>query len=119
MAQKVITELVDDCDGTVAEETVTFGLDGTTYEIDLSTANAGRLRGDLSAFINSARKVGRLDKPTTVRASNGVRPRADREQTQAIRDWARRNNLAVKGRGRIPELVQLAFDKQDPSLAQA
>lgn len=117
MAQKIETTLVDDLDGTEAAETILFGLDGSAFEIDLSAHNADGLRGALGEFVHAARKVGRLDKVITTRASNGVRPRADREQTQAIRDWARRHNLAVKDRGRIPELVQLAFDKQDPSLA--
>ncbi|HEY1971308.1 MAG TPA: Lsr2 family protein, partial [Pseudonocardia sp.] len=49
MAQKVVVSLVDDLSGDTAEETVEFGLDGKAYEIDLSSANADRLRGALSA----------------------------------------------------------------------
>ena len=49
MAQKVTVTLVDDLDGSQAEETVEFGLDGATYTIDLSGGNAGRLREAVAA----------------------------------------------------------------------
>ena len=57
MAQKVNIVLVDDIDGSEAEETVTFGLDGTTYEIDLNSDNAQALRDSLSGYLGHARKV--------------------------------------------------------------
>ena len=57
MAQKVNIVLVDDLDGTEATETVAFGLDGTTYEIDLNDANAAALREALSGYVGHARKV--------------------------------------------------------------
>ena len=57
MAQKVNIVLVDDLDGTEASETVTFGLDGTTYEIDLNAKNADALRGALAGYVGHARKV--------------------------------------------------------------
>ena len=57
MAQKVNIVLVDDLDGTEATETVTFGLDGTSYEIDLNDGNAASLREALSGYVGHARKV--------------------------------------------------------------
>ena len=58
MAQKVHIVLVDDLDGSEATESVSFGLDGTSYEIDLNDANAARLRDALAEFVGHARKVG-------------------------------------------------------------
>ena len=58
MAQKVQVLLLDDLDGSEATETVTFGLDGVSYEIDLSSGNAGRIRKDLAQYVEHARKAG-------------------------------------------------------------
>ena len=60
MAQKTIVQLVDDLDGTQAEDisTVTFGLDGVTYEIDLTETNASNLRKSLDEFVAHARRTG-------------------------------------------------------------
>ena len=57
MAQKVSIVLVDDLDGTEATETVSFGLDGTNYEIDLTDANASDLRDAVSGYVGHARTV--------------------------------------------------------------
>ncbi|NED92620.1 Lsr2 family protein, partial [Streptomyces sp. SID11233] len=57
-AQKVQVLLVDDLDGGEADETVTFALDGKSYEIDLTTANADKLRGLLEDYIKSGRRTG-------------------------------------------------------------
>src|SRR6201982_4246771 len=58
MAQKVQVLLVDDIDGSEATETVSFGLDGAAYEIDLSSGNAGKLRTELAQYVEHARKSG-------------------------------------------------------------
>ncbi len=55
-AQEVIEKLIDDLDGSEATETVTFGLDGTTYEIDLNKKNAAALREALEPYVKAARK---------------------------------------------------------------
>jgi hypothetical protein len=57
VAQKVQTLLVDAIDGSQAEGTVRFGLDGASYEIDLSAAHAAELRGALARFVTAGRKV--------------------------------------------------------------
>src|SRR3954454_12763755 len=107
MARKVQVILSDDLDENVsADETVSFALDGTTYEIDLSEKNASELRDAFSRYVQAARKVSR----GSGRASGGGRSRAtggrmDREQAGAIRDWARKNGHAVSDRGRIPASV--------------
>jgi hypothetical protein len=111
MAQKVTVQLVDDLDGTVAEDisTVTFGLDGASYEIDLTGGNADKLRAGLADFVEAARRVGGRAKRGT--AVNGAStPAANREQTKAIRDWARQNGFDLSDRGRIPTNVIEAFE---------
>lgn len=112
MAQKVQVLLLDDLDGSEAAQTVRFGLDGASYEIDLSDANADALREALAVYVANARKVGRgavaPARPATGRAGRGT-ARVDREQTQAIREWARKNGHTVSDRGRIPSSVIDAY----------
>lgn len=107
MAKKVTVTLVDDLDGAAtADETVEFGLDGVTYEIDLSTKNAEKLRADLQRWIEAGRRVGGRRRG---RSGAGRRGTIDREQSAAIREWARRNGHTVSTRGRIPADVIEAF----------
>jgi len=111
MAQKIQVILVDDLDGGTAVETVSFGLDGTQYEIDLSKANAAKLRDSLATYVAHARKSGRpAGKSGGRSAGRPSRPaKVDRDQTRAIRDWARKNGHKVSERGRIPSHVIEAF----------
>jgi hypothetical protein len=102
MARKVEVHLLDDIDGSRADETVKFGLDGTSYEIDLSARHADKLRASLAKFILSSRRLGRAQPPPTGRARGGAPARIDRAQNQAIRDWARSKGIEVSDRGRIP-----------------
>ena len=91
MASKTITTLVDDVDGSQADETVQFSIDGTTWEIDLSRQHAAELRDALN-HVWHARKVGGRQ----VRRSS---PRAD---NRAIRKWAQARGISVNPRGRVP-----------------
>ena len=106
MAQKVTVTLVDDLDGGQADETVEFGLDGVSYQIDLSADNAGDLREALANYVSHARRAGGRKKPGprpgAAARSTGGSTSADREQNQAIREWARKRGLKVSDRGRIP-----------------
>jgi hypothetical protein len=95
MAKKVQVVLIDDIDGGPADETVTFSLDGVSYEIDLSAANTARLRNAFAPYVGAARKAGRSD---TRRARGGSRSGRSAE----IRAWAREQGLPVNQRGRIP-----------------
>jgi hypothetical protein len=98
MAQKVQTFLIDDLDGSEAEGTVFFGLDGTQYEIDLSTAHTKALRTTLARYIDAARKV----TSTARRAGQSGRKTAPSSisNTEA-RTWAKAQGLEVKDRGRV------------------
>jgi Lsr2 len=115
MAQQVNVKYVDDLDGSDAAGTVTFGLDGRAYEIDLSGDNAAKLRDSLADYIAAARKSDGSPTPGGRRAqkmttNSGPRPQPlDREQTAAIRAWARQNGHQVSERGRIPKTVVEAF----------
>jgi hypothetical protein len=108
MAQKIQVLLVDDLDGGDAEETVSFALDGSSYEIDLSTENAVKLRDSLAPFVGHARRAGRG--AARIGARSGRSVRVDREQTQAIREWARKSGHKVSERGRIPAAIVEAYN---------
>ncbi len=100
MAQKIQTTVVDDIDGSPAAETVTFGYQGRTYEIDLSAPNAARLRSVLQEYADHARRAA-----TRQAGGTGSRTAASRRRTVAIREWARASGRQVSDRGRIPQQV--------------
>jgi hypothetical protein len=100
MAQKVQVLLVDDLDGGEADETVSFALDGATYEIDLSGDNAQKLRKSLAPFTEHARKASGAQ-----RRRGGRRSSSSRERSADIRAWAKSRGITVNERGRIPASV--------------
>lgn len=104
MAQKVTVSLVDDLDGSEATETVTFGLDGNAYEVDLSEKHAKELREGLAHFVAVARKAGR----SAGRRSSGSRSTGPSISAQ-VREWAAQNGHDVPSRGRIPTAVMEAY----------
>ncbi|HSU73410.1 MAG TPA: Lsr2 family protein [Terrabacter sp.] len=108
MAQKVHIVLVDDLDGSEATESVSFGLDGTSYEIDLNDANAARLRDALAEFVGHGRKVGSASRRG--RRPSGSAAAAGGPSAREIRDWARSNGYDVPDRGRVSAEVREAFD---------
>jgi hypothetical protein len=106
MAQKVQVLLVDDLDGGEASETVSFSLDGTAYEIDLSSDNAGKLRKDFAQYIDHARRGGTGGGGRRRRARTGP----GRERSAEIRAWARQRGHKVSERGRIPATIINEYD---------
>ena len=117
MARKVQVILSDDLDENLpADETVSFSLDGTSYEIDLAEKNATELREVFSRYVSAARKVSRGGRSSSSSSSGGgnrgrsTGGRMDREQAGAIRDWARKNGHNVSDRGRIPASVVDAYE---------
>jgi hypothetical protein len=107
MAQRTRTELVDDIDGRVLRdgkgETVSFALDGSSYEIDLSTSNARKFRSMFEGYVAAGRKVagGRTRRRPRAAAASRV------HDPKAVREWAAANGLEVSARGRIPaEILQ-------------
>jgi hypothetical protein len=107
MAQRVQVLLIDDLDGTEGAETVSFSLDGVSYEIDLSEKNAAKLRDDFATWVGNARKVGRGGSSSTGRSS--TRRSRGGNDTAAIRAWAKENGYEVSERGRISREVMDAY----------
>ncbi|WP_109529081.1 histone-like nucleoid-structuring protein Lsr2 [Nocardia aurea] len=108
MARQVVVTLVDDYDGkSDAEETVSFAVDGAAYEIDLSVLNASTLRGVFERWAPHARKVGRAPRGKASRSTAAP----DRQQTIAIREWARKNGHHVSSRGRLSAEIVDAYNK--------
>lgn len=108
MATKMITQLVDDLDGTDldddAGERVEFALDGTTYDIDLSHDHAAQLRETLAVYIAAGRRLSR-PRPRRAASKATAGPAASE-----VRDWARCAGLDVPATGRIPRAIREAFD---------
>jgi hypothetical protein len=99
VAQKVQTLFVDDLDGSEADDTVRFGLDGTDYEIDLNAKRARALRDALAPYVGAARRAGRGAR----RPARSVRRAPAGElNTTEVREWAKAQGIEVKDRGRVP-----------------
>ncbi|GAB7192709.1 Lsr2 family protein [Kineococcus sp. NUM-3379] len=120
MAQKVQVLLVDDIDGGEAAETITFSLDGVTYEIDLSDEHAGALRDAFAPWVGHARKVGgrsggaaRKSAPAAPKQRTGQAAPTGGSggvDTGAVRTWARENGYTVSDRGRISAEIIKAYE---------
>jgi hypothetical protein len=100
MAQRTVVELTDDLDGGKAAETITFGLDGYNYSIDLSSRNARALRRAMAPYVESARRV-RAARQTRQPARTGA-SRDGGGNSREIREWARAQGIEIADRGRIP-----------------
>ena len=120
MAQRTTVEYVDDLEGTSSGDvqTVKFGLDGVTYEIDLNSENANSLRESLSGYVNAARRTGGRRRSSAI-----VRGADDRSRSKAIREWAAANGHDVSERGRLAASLvaayQAAQDEPSPATAPA
>lgn len=112
MAQKVQVTLVDDIDGSKADETISFSLDGASYEIDLTREHATALRESLAEWIGHARRSGGRRAPARRRSTGGSGGGASADSDAAkIREWARENGYTVSERGRISAEVREAYAK--------
>ena len=112
MATVTRTYLVDDLDGSAEDvENVLLALDGTSYEIDLSAANAEKLRSKLARFVDAATPVKGSAAPAKRAAkAKAVPAPANRDQVQAIREWAKSAGYEVSSRGRISKAIKDAFE---------
>ncbi|ACU85134.1 hypothetical protein Bfae_12910 [Brachybacterium faecium DSM 4810] len=105
MARKTYVELIDDLSGEKADETVSFALDGVAYEIDLSEANATKLRDELGTWVEKSRRVGGRRSRGTSTARRGPNDSA------RIREWARQAGYEVPDRGRISGTIRKAYEE--------
>lgn len=106
MAQRQLTQIIDDLDGSILEEatTIQFSLEGVSYEIDLSEENADQLRSALSPFVSAARRG------TGQRTRNSSASAAAKRDLGPIREWARANGHSVSDRGRVSAKILEAYD---------
>lgn len=105
MAQRTVVLLVDDIEGGEAAETITFALDGVSYEIDLNDKNAAQLRDDFARWVGSARRAGGRKQVSRKAASSTGRP-----DLNEVRTWGRENGFQVSDRGRVSAALQEAYD---------
>ena len=106
MAQKVQTLFIDDLDGSEAEGTVRFGLDGTDYEIDLNAKHAQALRDALARYVQAARRAGGGARRP---ARGGRKASSSGVDTTEVREWAKAQGIDVKDRGRVPAELVVKF----------
>ncbi len=106
MAQKIQTLFIDDLDGSAAEGTVRFGLDGTEYEIDLNEDHAKALRDALARYVSAARRASGGVRRS---ARGGRRASASGLNTTEVREWAKAQGIEVKDRGRVPAELVVKF----------
>jgi len=117
MAQITEVKLLDDLDGGEAAESVSFSLDGKSYEIDLSEKHAAALRDAFAPFVSSARRAGGTT--ATARPRMSTRAGRPRAETAAIREWASANGMEVSARGRISSTVLEAYENRGNATAAA
>jgi Lsr2 len=103
MAQKTLVVFEDDLTGGPADRTVKFGIDGTSYEIDLSEKNAAKLRKAFTPYVKAGRKV------TTTRRAARTASRGSGPSPQEVRAWARSEGIEVKDKGRVPAELIVRF----------
>ncbi len=107
MAQKVQTLFIDDLDGSEADGTVRFALDGAAYEIDLNPGHAQQLRDALARYVSAARRVGGAARQPARGGGRGAS--ASGLNTTEVREWARAQGIDVKDRGRVPAELVVKF----------
>lgn len=107
MAQQTKILLIDDVDGAAADETVTFGVDGVSYEIDLTAERASELRDAFATWVGHARKVGGRSSSRASSRASGSRRSSD---AGSVREWAKQNGYEVSERGRISAEIRVAYE---------
>lgn len=105
MAKRIVHQLIDDLDGSLLPdgegETLRFGIDGRSYEIDLGTSNAEALRDALAPYVTAGR-----------RSQGGLKPQKRAGATSFsgnVRAWAAAQGIAVPPQGRVPNAVVDAY----------
>jgi len=107
VAQKIQTLFIDDIDGSAAEGTIRFALDGTDYEIDLNAQHAAALRKAMAKYVEAARRSSGAAARRPARS--GRRSSASGLNTTEVREWAKAQGIEVKDRGRVPAELVVRF----------
>lgn len=107
MVRKTIHRLIDDLDQTEIPDgegqTVQFGLDGKSYEIDLTDAHATKLRSHFNGYVEAGR--------TTSSSTRTTKASSSKYDLAAVREWARSNGHEVSARGRVLGEILAAYDE--------
>jgi hypothetical protein len=111
VAQKVQVLLLDDLSGGAADETVTFALDGKSYEIDLNSENADKLRDALDPYVKAGRRAGGGRSARGRGRAAAPAGGTSSQDTAKIRAWAKENGYEVNDRGRVPANIREAYEK--------
>ena len=109
MAQKVQIVLTDDLDGSEADETVSFAMDGVSYEVDLSESHAEALRAVFGPYLLAGRRTGGRYKVAARQAATATATRT-RADLGDMRAWARENGFQVSDRGRVSGEIKAAYE---------
>ncbi|HXB47749.1 MAG TPA: Lsr2 family protein [Streptosporangiaceae bacterium] len=104
MARNVQVVVSDDLDGSDGAETVSFGFDGVSYEIDLGEKNRAKFEKAFEPYLQAGRRISRSRRPASSRQTG---PRNDRAE---VRAWAKENGLNVSERGRISAEVMQQYE---------
>ncbi len=104
MAKKSVVQLLDDIDGSLATQSVSFAFDGVSYEIDLNDAHAAEIRDAFAPWIARAQRIGGRKATRSAAA-----PAPSGSDAAKIREWARARGIEVSERGRIPAEVRNAY----------
>ena len=109
MAQRQVTIMTDDIDGSEATQSVEFSYKGKSYRIDLNDTHAEELDEVLAPYISAATENARRGGGRTTRSSGPQRPRASSGSGEVdpkqVRAWAEANGVEVSPRGRIAASV--------------
>ena len=112
MAQHTTIELIDDLDPEYqADETVRFGIDGVSYEIDLHVEHAEELRAALERFVSNGRRVGQQTRRGRRSTARSGTARQDGTDPKAVREWAKGQGITVNDRGRVPLALIAQFSE--------
>lgn len=127
MAQRVLVRLIDDIDDSEASQTVSFALDGASYEVDLNDDHADELRAALDKFVQAGRRISGKPRPVSGKASAGKasspkgfaggtapssgKVAAGKPDNNAIRTWARENGYTLGDKGRIAASIVQAYEE--------
>lgn len=102
MAKRTVEYMLSDLSGEDGASTVNFGLDGASYEVDLTDAEAKEFRDFLTRYADAGRKVAGSRRPTSG---------TQKKETAAIRQWASEQGIEVPARGRIPNEIIRKFEE--------
>jgi hypothetical protein len=120
MAKKTQVIITDDIDGSVDARTMTFGLDGNLYSIDLADHHIRELYSVLEKFREHGTRLGKFHQSKTAKAGFPTAPArqpvgVNRERNAAIRAWAAQQGIQVSARGRIQDAVVAKYDAANPT----